>query len=190
MNLAPHLTNTSLQTGDDTEDSVRLLSELAGCKIMSKSGLETLINENDISNITDQVAKVLAMTFQAALQTTVHFQVNVPQLCQNLTPLNISIQPLPNAFELFGADLLVTDLGGSEFQVHILELNAEPAIELTGARLSWILQDLFDGIAKACIGEKLECVPKKKPIESWNVGETKHGLIKCLEVAVRGPGSW
>lgn len=74
---------------------------------------------------------------------------NVP--CSSLASnLYCPTQPLPNAFELFGADLLVS-YNHSKFTVSILELNAEPAIELTGARLSWTLEKMFDGICLACI---------------------------------------
>lgn len=91
---------------------------------------------------------------------------------------------LPNAFELFGADLLVTHApvdnpGSSRFQVNLLEINAEPAIELTGARLNWILVDLFKGIAHTCIRPFFE-----EQAESTN--QSSDWLRKCLDVEVRG----
>lgn len=39
----------------------------------------------------------------------------------------------------------------SRFQVIILEVNSEPAIEMTGPRLRWILEDLFDHIANFAV---------------------------------------
>ena len=66
----------------------------------------------------------------------------------------------------------------------ILEINSEPAIELTGPRLTWILEDLFDSIAKTCItpffAENLTTA------EPWAVGEVRHHLVKCLDEQVRG----
>ena len=69
------------------------------------------------------------------------------------------LQPLPNAFELFGVDFLVTHADasegaktGSRYRVYLLEFNAEPAIEMTGSRLTWILEDLFESMALACVG--------------------------------------
>lgn len=105
-------------------------------------------------------------------------------------------QPLPNAFELFGADLLVTHASpgianiqpGRRFQVHLLEFNAEPAIELTGARLGWVLEDMFQAIANVCIGPFFGVEGCRWA--NWEVGETKEGLRKCLEVHVRGLGAW
>lgn len=81
INLAPHLTNTSLQTHRG-EDGVRLLDELGGCSILSSSesgvhsddeGLK--LTAEDISSIQDQMAHILSETFKAALEMPVHFQV-------------------------------------------------------------------------------------------------------------------
>ena len=37
------------------------------------------------------------------------------------------------------------------FSVKLLEINAEPAIEMTGKRLQWILEDLFEAISRTCV---------------------------------------
>jgi hypothetical protein len=68
--------------------------------------------------------------------------------------------------------------------VALLEINAEPAIELTGPRLSWILQDLFTAIGEVCVQPFFNS--KLEELE-WTVGETRHGLIKCLDQQVRAP---
>lgn len=73
------------------------------------------------------------------------------------------------------------------FCVKILEINSEPAIELTGPRLNWILKDLFAATAEVCI------VPffvkaRDQVMGTWNVGETRHNLIKCMDETVRAPG--
>ncbi|KAJ6627243.1 tubulin-tyrosine ligase [Mycena sp. CBHHK59/15] len=170
IDLGPHLTNTSLQT-DRGEEGVRLFDELVSCHILSgQQAVE--FSTVDKKTIIDQMIVVLAETFKAALENPIHFQ------------------PLQNAFELFGVDFLVTDSTVSNtsrprFQAKLLEINAEPAIELTGPRLSWILQDLFTAIGKVCVepffsGENAQI--------AWPVGSTRHGLIKCLDEEVRGPG--
>lgn len=70
-----------------------------------------------------------------------------------------------------------------DLQVNLLEINAEPAIELTGPRLTWILEDLFVAIREACVepfflkGALLDA--------EWAVGEVRHGIIKCLDQEVR-----
>jgi tubulin---tyrosine ligase len=72
----PHLTNTCLQL-DRGEDSVRLLDELVNCDILSfkKSEDNLKLSAEDITSIVDQIAEVLAETFKAASENTVHFQV-------------------------------------------------------------------------------------------------------------------
>ncbi|KAJ7630636.1 tubulin-tyrosine ligase [Roridomyces roridus] len=164
VDLAPHLTNTSLQK-DHGEEGVRLLEELVGSHVLS--GPKAPFTNEDVKSIMDQMVVVLGETFKAAVETPVHFQ------------------PIPNAFELFGIDFLVTDspTASPRFQVKLLEINSEPAIELTGPRLSWILRDLFVAISRTCV------VPFFKPEAGdaeWSVGETRHGLIKCLDEEVRG----
>lgn len=75
MDLSPHLTNTALQE-DVHESSVRLLKELVGCHILSGSQPNDVVfSLEDVREIEDQVAGVLAETFKAALASAVHFQV-------------------------------------------------------------------------------------------------------------------
>ncbi|KAJ3750194.1 tubulin-tyrosine ligase [Lentinula detonsa] len=179
VDLTPHLTNTSLQTHRG-EEGVRLLDELVGCHILSEnSEHHPILTSEDVSDILRQIAVVLADTFKAALENPINFQA------------------IPNAFELFGIDFLVAeDLnhieGGSRFQVKLLEINAEPAIELTGPRLAWILEDLFVDIGKVCIEpffatqlSSIQAGANSSDESPWPVGETRRNLVKCLEVEVR-----
>jgi len=94
---------------------VRLLDELIGCCILSggKESNTNVLSIIDVVAIKQQVADALSEAFKAALEQPVHFQ------------------PLPNAFELYGADFLVSH-EPTGFQVKLLEMNSEPAIELTG----------------------------------------------------------
>ncbi|KAF9068065.1 tubulin-tyrosine ligase family-domain-containing protein [Rhodocollybia butyracea] len=180
LDLAPHLTNTSLQTHRG-EEGVRLLDELVGCHILSTGTgtaepSSTLTPEN-VSVIISQIAVVLADTFKAGLEN----------------PVNL--QALPNAFELFGVDFLVVNVSDrSDFQpqVKLLEINAEPAIELTGRRLAWILEDLFVDIAKICVepffesgADSVQVGTASKKASCWPVGETRRNMVKCLETEIR-----
>jgi len=169
LDLTPHLTNTSLQIqcGDD---NVRLLDELAGCHILSGQS-NAILRSADIDSIIIQIRDVLADTFRAALQIPVHFQA------------------LPNAFELFGVDFLVSHAPSNTscpFQPKILEINSEPAIELTGPRLTWILEDLFDSITETCVTPFFTEKRDRATAEHWDVGEVRHHLVKCLNEQVRG----
>jgi len=101
-------------------------------------------------------------------------------------------QPTPNAFELYGVDFLVahahtTSPRGPRYAVKLLEVNAEPAIELTGPRLTWILEDLFTVIGTVCVEPFTQATSTDA---KWNVGETRHFLRKCLQSEVRGAGGW
>ncbi|KAK0233470.1 tubulin-tyrosine ligase [Armillaria fumosa] len=165
VDLTPHLTNTSLQTHRG-EEGVRLLGELVGCHIQSGvDGTNTQLTEAHIADLIEQISLVLAETFQAGLKNPVHFQA------------------LPNVFELFGVDFLVTHQPspGALFQIQLLEINSEPAIELTGPRLSWILEDLFVSIGRVCVQPFFT----KRKDEMWPVGESRYGLLKCLDEQVR-----
>ncbi|KAG2146582.1 tubulin-tyrosine ligase family-domain-containing protein [Suillus bovinus] len=176
IDLTPHLTNTSLQI-DRGEEGVRLLDELSGCHILSGDDTNrgALFTSEDIENIKVQMCSVLAETFKAALEMPVHFQ------------------PLPNAFELYGVDFLVshdpTGLGSSGnsrvFQVKLLEINSEPAIELTGRRLHRVLEDLFVAIEQVAVlpffGQEVGCVSSMK---------VPRHLRMCLDTKVRGSGGW
>lgn len=106
---------------------------------------------------------------------------------------------MPNAFELYGVDFLVTHMPPTDpgstvplIQVKLLEINAEPAIELTGPRLTWILEDLFVAIGKVCVEPfvSAKCTGTRTEEKGWSVSETRHGLRKCLDLEVRGPGGW
>lgn len=78
IDLAPHLTNTSLQI-QGGEEGVRLLDELAGCHILScgvdATRGESTLTSGHLADIQDQIADSLAETFKAALQWPIHFQV-------------------------------------------------------------------------------------------------------------------
>ncbi|KAG1881837.1 tubulin-tyrosine ligase family-domain-containing protein [Suillus tomentosus] len=179
IDLTPHLTNTSLQI-DRGEKGVHLLDELSGCHILSGDDTDrgALFTPEDIENIKVQMGSVLAETFKAALEMPIHFQ------------------PLPNAFELYGVDFLVShdstglDSSGNSqiFQVKLLEINSEPAIELTGQRLHRILEDLFVAIEEVAIlpffKQEVGSVP------SMEVPVVPRHLRMCLDKKVRGSGGW
>ena len=78
---------------------------------------------------------------------------------------------------------------GRRFQVSLLEVNSEPAIELTGPRLTWILEDLFLSLGKVCVAPFFDKHDGVKADE-WKVGEERDHLRKCLDISVRGAGGW
>ncbi|KAI6044973.1 tubulin-tyrosine ligase family-domain-containing protein [Pisolithus marmoratus] len=173
ISLLPHLTNTSLQIRLG-EEGVHLFDELIGRHILSGNEGDLILLEPDVADIKEQMAQILADIFKAAAEHPVYFQ------------------PLPNAFELYGVDFLVSHgpcgLRGPRFQVNILEVNAEPAIELTGRRLTWILEDLFKSIQIVCIAPFAG--GGSDQISSWKVREVRYNMQKCLDMQVRGATGW
>jgi hypothetical protein len=176
------LTNTSLQT-ECGETNVRLLDELKGCQFLS-GGEDRQLCAADIDDIVSQIRNVLTDTFKSALQHPIHFQVRLSDNIRKTSHIIFPHQPLPNAFELFGVDFLVSHIPSTGLQVKLLEVNAEPAIELTGPRLVWILEDLFVSIAKVCV-EPFFTDKVDLGIENWEIGEERHNLIKCMDENVR-----
>ncbi|TDL28420.1 hypothetical protein BD410DRAFT_737718 [Rickenella mellea] len=174
--LRAHLTNTSLQQNPDPDQEyIRLLDELEGLHVISAAGESAaadVLTHADIAAIIEDISDALAEVFRAAVDAPVHFQL------------------LPNAFELYGVDFLIThcQLSGTDvnnarrrFQVNLLEVNAEPAIELTGPRLHWILEEIFAGIRKTCIQPFFD----RTAVQDEKGDAVK--LRKCLELQVRGP---
>ena len=182
--LTPHLTNTSLQT-DRGEAGVRLLDELVGCQILSP-GWDRKLKEEDTNDLIAQIREILSETFKAALENPVHFQVTLSIPPDSLSLRWLNLQPLPNAFELFGVDFLVT-CEDSKLQPYLLEINSEPAIELTGPRLKWVLEDLFRGIARLAVEPHLPGGENLGRGEA--LGREVH-FLKCLDVEVRGEKGW
>lgn len=104
---------------------------------------------------------------------------------------------MPNVFEMYGIDFMVSHVptantsANRRFQVSLLEVNSEPAIELTGPRLTWILEDLFKSIGKVCVAPFFHIDgDNERETKNWEVGETRDLLRKCLDVNVRGAGGW
>lgn len=189
IDLRPHLTNTSLQT-EFGESNVRLLDELENFHIIS-GGENVKFTSSDIKALQTDVAEVLGDVFKAALQNPVHFQVLVLEYHFHF-PNDDVFQALPNAFELYGVDFVVShepSNANKKFHVKILEINAEPAIELTGPRLTWVLKSLFKTIAQVCVEPFFTPTPTAEEPISWKIGETKHNFIKCLDENVRGMSS-
>jgi tubulin--tyrosine ligase len=119
--LASHLTNTCMQTGE-REGSVHAFWSLPN----DIPGLPSSWKQNTF----DQICKITGEVFEGAARgMMVHFQ------------------PLPNAFELFGVDFMLDAEGG----VYLLEVNAFPDFAQTGDELNSIVQGLFEEVVDVAI---------------------------------------
>jgi tubulin--tyrosine ligase len=59
----------------------------------------------------------------------------------------INFQPLPNAFEIYGLDFLVSE----DEQVHLLEVNAYPDFKQTGDNLNQVIVGLFRAVVAVAV---------------------------------------
>ncbi|GAA5916810.1 hypothetical protein JCM6882_004176 [Rhodosporidiobolus microsporus] len=125
LDLSSHLTNTCLQTsvlGEQAPQvSVSTLQGMADKVILGGAHKGEKLGEERIAKIQEGVREAVAEVFKAAVGA------------------GSSFQALPNAFEIFGVDFLVSD----EFQVSLLEINACPDFGQTGAALQSIIDHLF-----------------------------------------------
>lgn len=85
INLAAHITNTSSQP-QYGESAVRLLSELAGCQLVSSQAPYSVesncaFTSEDIEVIMKGICDILAETFQATLELPAYFQVRRISFC-------------------------------------------------------------------------------------------------------------
>jgi hypothetical protein len=180
VDLARHLTNTSLQGDAPPSDAVRRFQDLP------------LSNEQR-QQVVGRIAEIVGDTWQAALGSGPQFQVAtvLPHGHTKLTPQ----QPLPNAFELYGVDFLLDE----SLQLYLLEINAVsltrplvdyqesgssqgPDFKQTGETLSSLIDGLFDATLRTAVAPHFGT-----SLAPWAEGEERWGMRKCLDVAVR---SW
>ncbi|WPH02929.1 putative tubulin--tyrosine ligase [Acrodontium crateriforme] len=132
-NLAAHLTNTCLQTGE-REGSVHAFWSLPS----TLPGLPTPWRETIFTQIQQTTAEIF---LAAARSMSIHFQT------------------LPNAFEIFGLDFMVDAAG----KTWLLEVNAFPDFAQTGDKLSGVVEGLMEAVVDVAVagfygvdGEKKE----------------------------------
>lgn len=126
-----HLTNTCLQGERKDDKSVNLFFELEG------------LSDTQKDQIYSELCQVTGELFNAAVNGG-----------------SINFQPLPNAFEIYGLDFLVTE----DLHVKLLEVNAYPDFKQTGDKLVNVITELFDQTVETAVKpyfEKSESVASK-----------------------------
>lgn len=118
ISLHGHLTNTCLQGEEKDDKSVDLFWNLKG------------ISQESKIKIYDELCQVTSELFKAAVGGG-----------------SIFFQPLPNAFEIYGLDFLVT----VDEQVRLLEVNAYPDFKQTGDDLMSVIHNLFLSVAQTIV---------------------------------------
>ncbi|TKY85327.1 hypothetical protein EX895_005489 [Sporisorium graminicola] len=180
--LRCHLTNTCLQqdgslaVGNDArpkEENVFLWSDLAGspCTAYGAKDSESrsTLSADTVEEVRQKAADVIGACFEAAAKAgSIHWQM------------------WPNAFEVFGVDLLVghddqIEGRGQELKVWLLEVNAQPDFAQTGARLSAVIDRLFQRVCEIAVLPYHSDQDALQKLEGWNVGESRYGTTLCFK---------
>lgn len=131
LNLKAHLTNTCLQDG--TRDGAvqsfwSLPSDLPSTGSTSSTSLPPDWKDTTFAQICETTGSI----FEAASRSS-----------------SIHFQALPNAFEVFGLDFLVDEMGTA----WMLEVNAFPDFRQTGGELRDIVGGLWEGVVREVVGD-------------------------------------
>lgn len=131
--MRAHLTNTCLQETGERDGSVGLFWDLPDTIITQPSytstATPTISSSNWKSTIFTQLCAITGETFEAAARS-----------------MSIHFQPLPNAFEIFGLDFMVSVESDGELRTWLLEVNAFPDFRQTGDELKGLVGGLFEGV--------------------------------------------
>lgn len=181
--LRCHLTNTCLQddgslaVGNDArpkEENVFLWSDLAGSTIKRVDAeqpcTDETLSKEIIQDVRRKAADVIGAAFEAAAKAgSIHWQM------------------WPNAFEVFGVDLLVGhDRGQSaekseELKVWLLEVNAQPDFAQTGVRLNAVIDRLFERVCEIAVLPYHSQEEHQRELDEWKVGESRRGTTLCFK---------
>lgn len=131
--LKAHLTNTCLQDTGDREGSVGAFWSLPDDITPSTPNAPADWKDE----IFKQLCEITGATFEAAARG-----------------MSIHFQPLPNAFEIFGLDFMVSVEDDGELRTWLLEVNAFPDFRQTGDELSGLVEGLFEGVVEEAVKEK------------------------------------
>lgn len=158
--MRAHLTNTCLQDTNEREGSVGLfwsLPDMIPQQPGTDSKAPTIKSEKWQENVFAELCAITGETFEAAARS-----------------MSIHFQPLPNAFELFGLDFMVSIEDDGQLRTWLLEVNAFPDFRQTGDELKGMVEGLFEGVIDVGIAPFFG-VEKKD-------GEAAENLVKVLDI--------
>lgn len=187
--LTAHLTNTCLQDATTSRDSVFLLSELTGKSFLSPGSDEVLgkLSQEQTDSIIQRIGEVVAETFRAGLGMSNHFSVGyfrarIRPAQERLPNLTIS-QTAPNAFEVFGIDILLStpEEGSQDIPVQLLEVNACPDFRQTGEDRHHVIDELFEGVLELAVKPFFATPAPSSDTPAWKAGERKGKWLKSLD---------
>ncbi|PWN32170.1 TTL-domain-containing protein [Meira miltonrushii] len=177
IDLSAHLTNTSRQDDEQSLKTVHLLSDLEGSKI-GPGATSTVLTSEHLNAIRLGSAATIAEAFEACTKAgRIHFQ------------------PWPNAWEIFGVDLMVTvpnasptqSISPNDLRVWLLEINAQPDFAKSGPKLQEKIDRLFErSLEIAVLGQDGEDENAEK---KWQAGSSRKDMTLCLDIPMSS-GGW
>jgi hypothetical protein len=139
--LKAHLTNTCLQDSNDREGSVGLYWSLPDSIPSQPENSPALApNTSWKDQVFKQICTITGETFEAAARG-----------------MSIHFQPLPNAFEIFGLDFMVSVEQDGALNTWLLEVNAFPDFRQTGEELKGLVEGLFEGVVDKAVAPFFGC---------------------------------
>ncbi|KAL5120712.1 hypothetical protein ACEQ8H_001461 [Pleosporales sp. CAS-2024a] len=153
--MRAHLTNTCLQESGDREGSVGLFWSLPDSLPTQPDASTPPASSEWKSKVFDQLCAITGATFEAAVRS-----------------MSIHFQPLPNAFEIFGLDFMVSVEDGGELRTWLLEVNAFPDFRQTGDELKGMVEGLFEGVVDVAI----------KPVFGMRGEESGEAMVRVLDI--------
>ncbi|KAK9896264.1 tubulin-tyrosine ligase [Cystobasidium minutum MCA 4210] len=168
QDLTAHLTNTCLQDATTAQNNVFLFSELTGRSYLSHDTHESLgvLSQEQSDSVILRIGEVVAETFRAGLGMSNHFST------------------APNAFEVFGIDILLStpEESSSDIPVQLLEVNACPDFRQTGDDRHHVIEELFEGVLDIAVKPYFDDPSSTAPEETpWKAGERRGKWLKSLD---------
>ena len=95
------------------------------------------------------------------------------------------MQTAPNAFEVFGIDILLStpEEGSSDIPVQLLEVNACPDFRQTGDDRHHVIEELFEGVLDIAVKPFFDASSSSSEEEKrpWKAGELRGKWLKSLD---------
>lgn len=157
--LRAHLTNTCLQSTGDREGSVGLFWNLPDELPTQPPSSSLSQNPDWKSQIFTQILAITGEIFEAAARG-----------------MSIHFQALPNAFELFGLDFMVSIEESGELRTWLLEVNAFPDFRQTGVECRGVVGGLMGEVVRVAVAPFFGVDVQE------HEGEDEEGLVKVLDI--------
>ena len=147
--LKAHLSNTCLQDERERDGSVGLFWDLPD-EIPSQGG--SFVSHDTSSDTSNATSSPPASKDWKPLIFTQICSTTAETFLSCARGMSTHFQPLPNAFEVFGLDFMVSVEADGELRSWLLEVNAFPDFRQTGDELKGLVEGLWGGVVEVGVG--------------------------------------